>query len=172
MTENRTYWTTTDPATVAAIHDAVDRLQAFRDAVKEFETKYGVRARIGRNPFTGDMETFAVTGDTSRLPGQWTKPDSRLRSYPFVRNATGRRMLDALAYQMPSIPGLPAGTTSYTFDGEIVRWTGSFARGAAAWASVGVGPTPVGDPVDEAVWRPCAEEDFMKALDEHDGEET
>ncbi len=88
--------------------------------------------RGGRNPFTGLTEACGVTGDTSRLPGRWTKPDSRGRRRPFANNMEGRTMLKSLDQpDVGAIPGLPRLMEYMTVEHGFVMVSVAFASGGA-----------------------------------------
>lgn len=147
--------------------------------VKDFQDAHDVRLLGGRNPFTGLTEACGVTGDTSRLPGRWTKPDSRGRRRPFANNMEGRTMLKSLDQpDVGAIPGLPRLMEYMTVEHGFVMVSVAFASGGRAWAKVGAGEPfdhkereqaeRDGGPVDRSIWTPVKEWEWLKAVDECD----
>lgn len=179
MSENITYWTTADPRVLdwcAANERAYFR---WKTKVKDFQDAHDVRLLGGRNPFTGLTEACGVTGDTSRLPGRWTKPDSRGRCRPFANNMEGRTMLKSLDQpDVGAIPGLPRLMEYMTVEHGFVMVSVAFASGGRAWAKVGAGEPfdhkerakaeRDGGPVDRSIWTPVKEWEWLKAVDECD----
>lgn len=179
MSENVTYWTTTDPRVLdwcAANERAYVQWMA---EVKAFQDAHDVRLLGCRNPFTGLTETLGVAGDTSGLPGRWTKTDSRGRCRPFANNMEGRAMLKSLDQPAPGpIPGLPRLMEYMTVEHKVVTTSIAFASGGRAWARVGAGEPfdhkereqaeRDGGPVGRSIWTPAKEWEWLKAVDERD----
>lgn len=157
MSDNptRRYWRSVDPTVVRRIGLA-DRVRAgFDHRVDAFNEHYGVRASIVVNPFTSGLECAGVRGDTTSLPGRWTRPNRRGVSRPYQANPDGRRLIDALTCPYTDIPGLPARTSMQTLDGIIIRHTVVFLAHGVAYAGVGPGEPDHGcTPVDTTIWQP------------------
>lgn len=133
MSENITYWTTTDPRVLDWCAANERAYVQWMTKVKDFQDAHDVRLLGGRNPFTGLTETLGVAGDTSRLPGRWTKPDSRGRRRPFANNMEGRTMLKSLDQpDVGAIPGLPRLMEYMTVEHGFVMVSVAFASGGRA----------------------------------------
>ncbi|MBT1164612.1 hypothetical protein [Bifidobacterium felsineum] len=167
---DRSWWTSIDPKVVETVCEAEATWTMFAAGMKAFESEYGVQVRLAVNPFTGDVEAVGVQGDVSRLPGRWTNPDPRRRRRPYKTNTEGRRLLAALVWKRPRIPGLPAGMSVKAGANRFTVWTDTFTLGNVAWAVTGPG-VPVDDPVDETLWRPAVEREYVAARHAHDKED-
>lgn len=137
MSENITYWTTTDPRVLDWCAANERAYVQWMTKVKDFQDAHDVRLLGGRNPFNGLTETLGVAGDTSRLPGRWTKPDSRGRCRPFADNREGRMLLGSLDQPGTGpIPGLPRLMEYMTVEREVVTTSVAFASGGREGVAV------------------------------------
>lgn len=160
----RKFLKTTDKNVVSIMKQYQKDSEKFVNDCALANEKYNVKF-MGSVDLNGSYKAKSVeviNGDVSKLPGQWTKPNSSGFTYPYKNNKEGNALLNSLTLPAPNLPGISMFSIENSDNGlSYSCYTAYFLFNDTVWVSVGNSVK-----VNSPEWEPIKHWEYEKALDE------